>query len=50
MGFKGGGVGKVKVGQPWCWETVGWTISCHPSFYGTSGCKETQGGTGIPGA
>jgi hypothetical protein len=23
MGFKGGGAGKVKLGQPRCWETVG---------------------------
>jgi len=23
MGFKGGGAGKVKLGQPQCWETVG---------------------------
>jgi hypothetical protein len=41
MGFKGGGEGKVKLGQPQCWEIVGWTISFHPSFSGTSGCKET---------
>jgi hypothetical protein len=30
MGFKGGGAGKVKLGQPRCWETAGWTISSHP--------------------
>ena len=41
MGFKGGGEDKDKLGQPRCWETVGWTISCHPSFSETFGCKET---------
>jgi hypothetical protein len=37
----GGGAGKDKLGQPRCLETVGWTISCHLSFSGTSGCNET---------
>jgi hypothetical protein len=37
----GGGVGRDKLGQPRCWETVGWTISCHPSFSKTLGCNET---------
>ena len=40
IGFKGG-ASKDKFGQPQCWDTVGWTISCHPSFSGSSGCKET---------
>jgi hypothetical protein len=39
MGFKGGGAGKVNLGQPRCWETVEWIISFHPSFSGTLGCK-----------
>jgi hypothetical protein len=37
----GGGEGRDKLGQRRCWETVGWTISCHPSFSGTSGCNDT---------
>jgi hypothetical protein len=37
----GGGAGRDKLGQPRCWETVGWTISFHPSISGTSGCNET---------
>jgi hypothetical protein len=41
MGFKGRGAGKDKLGQPRCWEIVGWTISFHPSFSGTSDCKDT---------
>jgi hypothetical protein len=36
----GEGVGKDKLGQPLCWETTGWTFSCHPSFLGTFGCNE----------
>jgi hypothetical protein len=30
MGFKDGGAGNVKLGQPRCRGTTGWTISCHP--------------------
>jgi hypothetical protein len=41
MGLIGEGAGKDKLGQPRCLEIVGWTISYHPSFSGTSGCKET---------
>jgi hypothetical protein len=37
----GGGAGRDKLAQPRCWETAEWTISCHPSFSGTSGCNET---------
>jgi hypothetical protein len=40
MGLIGGGEGRDKLGQPRCWETIGWTISFHPSFSGTSGCNE----------
>jgi hypothetical protein len=45
----GGGAGRDNLGQPQCWEIVGWTISFHLSFLLTSGCNETCGGTGIPG-
>jgi hypothetical protein len=45
----GGGVVRDKLGQPRCWDTVGWTISCHPSFLGTSGCNETCGEMGYQG-
>jgi hypothetical protein len=41
MGLIGGGAGKDKLGQPRCWETVGWTIYCHPSFPGTLDRNET---------
>jgi hypothetical protein len=41
MGLTDEGGGKDKFGQPGCWETVGWTISYHPSFSGTLGCNET---------
>jgi hypothetical protein len=50
MGLTGGGACKDKLGQPRSWETVQWTISCHPSFSGTSSCNETWGGTRILGA
>ena len=46
MGLIGIGVGKDKLGQPRCWETVGWIISCHPSFSGISSVmtyEEVQG-------
>jgi hypothetical protein len=41
MRLIGKGTGKDKLGQPRCWENVGWTISCHPSFSGTSGRNDT---------
>jgi hypothetical protein len=37
----GGGAGRDRLGLPRCWETIGWTISCPPSFSGTSCCNET---------
>jgi hypothetical protein len=40
MGLIGEGAGKDKLGQPRRWESVEWTISCHPSFFKTSGCNE----------
>jgi hypothetical protein len=36
-----GGLGIDKLGQPQCWETIRWKISCHPSSSGTSSCNET---------
>jgi hypothetical protein len=52
MGFKGGGAGKVKLGQPRCWEIVGWTI---PSIHHLQGPQvvrrheEVQGYRGLAG-
>ena len=41
MGLIGGGEVRDKLGQPRCWETVGWTISCHLSFSETSDYNES---------
>jgi hypothetical protein len=49
LGLIGGGKGNDTMGHPWWWETGWWKIYFQPSFAGTSGCKDTCGGMGMPG-